>query len=92
MTFEQGSGPRGGKAVQIEDGDTLTLADRIEHHYTTGLSTIEMSSLHAARLLKEFRNFFNDGINGNTGNIILYHPDKKFYGRRRWNPGHIPTK
>ena len=66
MTFEQGGGPRGGKAVQVEDGDTLTLADRIEHHYTTGLSTIEVSSLNAARLVKEFRKFFSDGINGNA--------------------------
>lgn len=66
MTFEQGGGPRGGKAVQIEDGDTLTLADRIEHHFTTGMSTVEVSSINAARLLKEFRKFFNDGLNGTS--------------------------
>ncbi len=63
MTFEQG-GIRGALAVELEDGDTLTLADRIEHHYTTGLSTIEVSSNHAARLVKEFRKFFSDGASG----------------------------
>ncbi len=72
MTFEQGGGPRGGKAVQIEDGDTLTLADRIEHHYTTGLSTVEVSSANAARLLKEFRKFFSDGINSTTQEYKYY--------------------
>jgi hypothetical protein len=63
MTFEQG-GIRGALAVELEDGDTLTLADRLEHHYTTGLSTIEMSSVHAGRLLKEFRKFFADASSG----------------------------
>jgi len=72
MTFEQGGGPRGGKAVQIEDGDTLTLADRIEHHYTTGLSTVEVSSANAAKLLKEFRKFFNDGISGTSHEYKYY--------------------
>ena len=59
MTFEQGGGSRAGKAVVIEDGDTLTLADRLEHHYTTGLSTIEVSVRHAVRLKQEFRKFFS---------------------------------
>lgn len=62
MTYEQGGGPRGGRAVVIEDGDTLTLADRIEHHYTTGLSTIEVSVREADRLKREFRKFFSDGM------------------------------
>jgi hypothetical protein len=64
MTFEQGGGPRGGKAVVTEDGDTLTLADRLEHHYTTGLSTIEVASINKDRLIKEYRKFFSDGIAG----------------------------
>jgi hypothetical protein len=50
MTFEQGGGPRGGRAVVIASGDTLTLADRLEHHYTTGLSTIEVSVQQQALL------------------------------------------
>jgi hypothetical protein len=62
MTYEQGGGPRGGRAVAIEDGDTLTLADRIEHHFTTGLSTIEASVANAERLKREFRKFFSDGM------------------------------
>ena len=64
MTFEQGGGSRAGKAVVTEDGDTLTLADRLEHHYTTGLSTIEVAAQHKDRLIKEFRKFFSDGSSG----------------------------
>jgi hypothetical protein len=60
MTFEQGGSPRGGLAVATDNEDTLTLADRLEHHYTTGISTIEVSSLNAARLIKEFHKYFID--------------------------------
>jgi hypothetical protein len=62
MTFEQGGGGRAGKTVQLEDGDTLTLAARLEHHHTTGLSTIEVSVREAARLRQEFRKFFAQAV------------------------------
>ncbi|MCU0379963.1 MAG: M14 family metallopeptidase [Chitinophagaceae bacterium] len=71
MTFEQG-GIRGALAVELEDGDTLTLAARIAHHYTTGLSTIEVSSVNASRLVKEFRKFFADAASG-TGLEYKYY-------------------
>jgi hypothetical protein len=67
MTFEQGGHSRGGLAIVTEDADTLTLADRLEHHYTTSLSTIEISSQNAARLQKEFRKYFNDALNISGG-------------------------
>ncbi len=57
MTFEQG-GIRAGLAIINQAGDTLTLYDRLMHHYTTGLSTIEISSQNAAKLVKEFHKYF----------------------------------
>jgi hypothetical protein len=39
MTYEQG-GISAGLAVVTRSGDTLTLAQRIAHHHTTGLSTV----------------------------------------------------
>jgi hypothetical protein len=63
MTYEQGGHSRGGLAVVTEDDDTLTLADRLEHHFTTSLATIEVSSQNAVRVQKEFRKYFNDAIN-----------------------------
>ncbi|MBS1654614.1 MAG: zinc carboxypeptidase, partial [Bacteroidetes bacterium] len=56
MTYEQG-GIGAGLGVINQDGDTLTLRDRLMHHYTTSLSTIEVSSQNEARLIKEFRNY-----------------------------------
>ncbi len=59
MTYEQGGGPRGGAAVINEDDDTLTLWDRLYHHYTTGISTLEISSQNAGKLVQEFKKYYD---------------------------------
>jgi hypothetical protein len=59
MTYEQG-GISAGLAVITRSGDTLTLADRIAHHHSTGLSTVETSSAYAQKLLDEFKKFFDN--------------------------------
>lgn len=63
FTYEQGGGGRGGVAVITNTGDTLTLRDRIDHHFTTSMSTIEVSVQQKRRLLDEFKAYFNEGIN-----------------------------
>ena len=60
MTYEQGGSRIAGRAVITQTGDTLTLKDRIEHHQTTALSTIEIASKNAAELNKNFRQFFTE--------------------------------
>ena len=72
MTYEQGGGGAGGLGVIKEEGDTLSLVDRVMHHYTTSLSTIEISSLNAARLVKEFHKFFNDAVTTGAGEYKTY--------------------
>ena len=57
MTYEQG-GIGAGLAVKTADGDTLTLKDRLDHHFTTGMATIETVSANAEKLVVEFKNFF----------------------------------
>ncbi|RYZ30102.1 MAG: zinc carboxypeptidase [Chitinophagaceae bacterium] len=64
MTYEQGGGGAGGLGVITENGDTLTLVDRAQHHYTTGISTIEVASKNATRLLAEYEKYFRDANNG----------------------------
>ncbi|MBC9929959.1 M14 family metallopeptidase [Chitinophaga qingshengii] len=59
MTYEQGGSGRAGVAVLKRDGDTLTLTDRIAHHFTTGMSTIEVASQQADRILKEYVQYFD---------------------------------
>ncbi|HVF96704.1 MAG TPA: M14 family metallopeptidase, partial [Flavisolibacter sp.] len=64
MTYEQGGGPSGGLGVIIENGDTLTLVDRAQHHHTTGMSTVETASKNAAKLVSEFEKYYRDANNG----------------------------
>ncbi|HEV7782735.1 MAG TPA: M14 family metallopeptidase [Chitinophagaceae bacterium] len=65
MTYEQG-GIAGGLGVVNDEKDTLTLADRAMHHFTTSMSTVEVSSQNAGRLIKEFRKYFNNAVAGGS--------------------------
>ncbi|MBL3657874.1 M14 family metallopeptidase [Fulvivirga sediminis] len=60
MTYEQAGHGYAGLGIITEYGDTLTLKDRIEHHFTTGLSTVEISSENASKLVAEFGNYFKN--------------------------------
>jgi len=77
MTYEQGGSGRAGLGIVTAIGDTLTLKDRIAHHQTTGLSTIEISSKNAEKLNEEFKKFHQNKnykyksyvLNGNQDKI-----------------------
>ena len=58
MTYEQGGSGRAGLGILTAEGDTLTLSDRIEHHYTTSLSTIEVAARNRERITSEFAAYF----------------------------------
>jgi len=58
MTYEQAGGPRGGRAIVTDVDDTLSLHDRIAHHLTTSLSSIEISSKNATKLVENFRQYY----------------------------------
>jgi hypothetical protein len=81
MTYEQG-GIGAGLAVLTSDGDTLTLGDRLEHHYTTGMATIETASQNAARLVKEFHKYFSDAVAHPTGEFKSYFIRNDTFGDR----------
>ncbi len=72
MTYEQGGGPQGGVAAQMMVGDTLTLKDRIAHHTTTGLSTVETASKNASDLLNNYASYFKNAVAGNIGDYKTY--------------------
>ena len=72
MTYEQGGHSRGGLAVQTDEGEVLTLRDRLLHHTTTGLSTVEMASENAAKLITEFKKYFDNSRNGIGSNYKAY--------------------
>ena len=58
MTYEQAGGGMGGLGVDTDHGYELTLIDRVAHHKTTGLSTVEIASENALKLNTEFKKFF----------------------------------
>jgi hypothetical protein len=72
MTYEQAGHSAAGSAVITETGDTLTLLDRATHHYTTSLSTIEVASQNASRLLTEFQKYFTDANTSGIGEYKSY--------------------
>lgn len=72
MTYEQGGGPGGGLGALTNAGDTLTLLDRVTHHFTTSLSTIEIASQNATKLLSEFQKFYRDATTVGVGNYKSY--------------------
>lgn len=67
MTYEQGGHSRAGRAIKLPNGDTLTLADRVAHHRTTALSTVEISSMNATDLVKNFSDFYKKSKNTPPG-------------------------
>lgn len=77
MTYEQAGGGRAGLGVINDDNIEVTLVDRMAHHTTTGLSTVEIASQNNGALLSEFGKFFkNDNLKyksfvlkGNPDNI-----------------------
>ena len=57
MTYEQAGNGRAGTAILTNDGDTLTIEERVEHHVITGLSTVEYGSKMTSRLISEQQKF-----------------------------------
>ncbi len=85
MTYEQAGGPRGGRSVETANGDTLTLYDRIEHHLTASLSTIEVSSRSAKALVENFREYYRRTSTQPQG------PYKAFVIRESNDPNKVRT-
>jgi hypothetical protein len=52
MTYEVAGGGRGGTLFRREDGTNLTLAHRIEQHYTTAMTTLRTAAANREELLR----------------------------------------
>lgn len=71
MTYEQAGHGMAGLAIN-NNGDTLKLTDRIAHHFTTGISTIEVASKNYVRLNSEFKKYFDDAVSKGSGEFKAY--------------------
>lgn len=76
MTYEQAGHGRAGLGINTDEGYELTLVDRVAHHTTTGLSTVEMGSKNAAELNAEFKKFFQNDNLKYKSYVLQGHPDK----------------
>ncbi len=72
MTYEQGGGGYGGLSITTREGDPLTLKDRLTHHHTTGLSTIEITSQNSTKVVEEFEKYFRESNTNPTGIFKTY--------------------
>lgn len=72
MTYEQGGSGRAGLSVLNNLKDTLTLRDRIEHHVSTSMATIETSSLQRKKTIAAFVSYFKSALQGETSPIKYY--------------------
>ena len=74
MTYEKGGSGAGGVAVITSDTDTLTLKERLNHHYWTGLATVEAAYDNAGRVIQEFQDYYkkaNSNPDGEYKNYII---------------------
>jgi hypothetical protein len=72
MTYEQAGHSTAGRAIKVATGDTLTLYDRIAHHLTTSLSTIEMGSKNAPAMVKNFQSYFTNASASPQGKYVSF--------------------
>ena len=76
MTYEQGGSGWAGLGIITDIGDTLTLKDRIAHHQTTGLSTVEVAAGNAQKLNDEFKKFYQNKSFKYKSYVMNGNPDK----------------
>ena len=76
MTYEQAGHGRAGLGINTDEGYELTLIDRVAHHNTTGLSTVEISSKNAKQLNTEFKKFFSKSDFTYKSYVLNGNPDK----------------
>lgn len=70
MTYEQGGHADGGLNVEREDRLILSLADRIAHHFTASLASLETTQKNRRRRLEDFHRFWNDSHENAARNPI----------------------
>ena len=83
MTYEQAGGGFAGLGVYKPEGDTLTLKDRLLHHHTSGISTVEITSQNHERVINEFKTYFDDTIENGSGQY------KTFVVKKSSNPDKV---
>ncbi|MEX2477639.1 MAG: M14 family zinc carboxypeptidase [Gracilimonas sp.] len=85
MTYEQAGHSSAGLGVLTAEGDTLTLLDRLTHHTTTGLSTVEITAQNHQKVIDEFSEYFSNTIQNGAGEY------KSFIVKKSSNPDKVTS-
>jgi Zinc carboxypeptidase len=72
MTYEQGGSGRAGLGISKRDGDTLTLKQRIDHHFSSSYACMEALSANADKAVNEFIKFFENAQKSPIGQYKTY--------------------
>ena len=72
MTYEQGGSGRAGRGIITAEGDTLTLTERLRHHHTTGLSTVEVTAANHERVVRKFAGYYASARTNPPGEYRTY--------------------
>lgn len=60
FTYEQSGGGGSGLAIKLESGDTLTLKDRIDGHFTASMATLKVAYENRDKLVSGFNTYFEE--------------------------------
>jgi hypothetical protein len=74
MTYEMAGHGRAGLALTLADGSELTLADRVERHFTTSVATVETAVAHRRELLRDFAQVRAEAAAG-PGSLFFWSAD-----------------
>ncbi|SDL61001.1 Zinc carboxypeptidase [Salinimicrobium catena] len=76
MTYEQAGHGRAGLGIETSEGYVLTLVNRVAHHHTAGMSTIEIASGNVDRLNTEFKKFYTNSKSSHKNYALKGEPSK----------------
>lgn len=72
MTYEQAGHGMSGRSIRLGNGKDLVLQDRIDHHSTTSLSTIEITANNRAAVIENFKEYYSKSIKNPVGKHQYY--------------------
>lgn len=72
MTYEMAGNSSSGRSISLDNGDTLTIQDKIDHNTVVGLSTLEISSKNAEKIIQNFKQFYKESKDHPNGKYKTY--------------------
>lgn len=76
MTYEKAGNGSAGLGIDTREGYELTLVDRVLHHHTTGISTVEVAARNVDKLNNAFREFYSNSNAEYKSYALNGNPDK----------------